>query len=123
MPYKDEDRQREAQAKWARENRPRTRNRVKARNAAVVREAKAKPCQDCGHSYPHYVMDLDHRPGEPKTSGICELAHKGGSLARLLAEIAMCDVVCANCHRERTWRRQQEAGVLPLPEQTVASRG
>lgn len=29
----------------------------------MVRKAKEVPCRDCGHSFPHYVMDLDHRPG------------------------------------------------------------
>ncbi len=29
----------------------------------------------------------------------------------LLEEVAKCDIVCANCHRERTFQRRKNAGV------------
>lgn len=65
----------------------------------IIREAKAVPCADCGQRYPYYVMDFDHR--EDKVIIVSKLPERG-SVAKLLAEIAKCDVVCANCHRERT---------------------
>jgi len=71
---------------------------------AIVNERKAKPCTDCGVSYPHYVMDLDHVSGE-KRFDISQ--GKYVPLGRLLEEIAKCQVVCSNCHRARTWRRAQ----------------
>jgi hypothetical protein len=53
------------------------------------------------------VMDFDHREGEKKLSNVADLNfHRRTSLRKLLAEIAKCDVVCANCHRERTHQRQ-----------------
>lgn len=70
----------------------------------VVRQAKGVPCMDCGISYPYYVMDLDHRPGEEKLFDPSR-APNVGSLRVLLAEIAKCDPVCANCHRIRTQSR------------------
>ena len=70
----------------------------------VMREAKAVPCADCGGRYPYYVMDLDHRPDEIKRFNVSS-SHLIGSMKALLAEIAKCDVVCANCHRERTYQR------------------
>lgn len=33
----------------------------------------------------------------------------GGPWAMVLEEIGKCDVVCANCHRRRTWARRQLA--------------
>lgn len=74
--------------------------RIRARNREIMREAKAVPCADCDERYPHYVMDFDHRDPSTKSFAI------GGSQTRaetvLRAEIEKCDVVCANCHRERT---------------------
>jgi hypothetical protein len=32
------------------------------------------------------------------------LGHAG--LERILAEVTKCDIVCVNCHRERTFRRR-----------------
>jgi hypothetical protein len=66
-----------------------------------VRRLQEVPCADCGMSYPYYVMDFDHRPGEVKTGHISDLMRSKGRKA-VMAEIAKCDVVCANCHRIRT---------------------
>jgi hypothetical protein len=72
----------------------------------ILRGAKKTPCVDCGQHYPYYVMDFDHREGEEKISNVADLNfHRRTSLRRLIAEIAKCDVVCANCHRERTHQR------------------
>lgn len=70
---------------------------------AIIREIKSVPCADCGVSYPHYVMDFDHCRGE-KDFGI---AIKGRlfSIENLMKEISKCDIVCSNCHRERTQKR------------------
>ena len=57
---------------------------------------------DCGKKYPPYIMDFDHRDPELKVGSIAELVAKADS-SLLLAEIEKCDVVCANCHRERTY--------------------
>jgi hypothetical protein len=52
-------------------------------------------------------MDFDHRQGEEKLANINKFAYT--SLEALQREIAKCDVVCANCHRERTyWRKLRE---------------
>jgi hypothetical protein len=68
----------------------------------IVREYKAKPCCDCKIEYPYYVMDFDHR--ENKEFNISE-ACKNFGLAKIEKEIEKCDVVCSNCHRERTHKR------------------
>lgn len=72
----------------------------------IVNEAKDKPCTDCGHKYPPYVMDFDHTSDDKEfTIGAVPCV----SPEVLRAEIAKCDVVCANCHRERTHRRSVAA--------------
>lgn len=75
------------------------------KRVSVVREAKSKPCADCGHLFHYCCMDFDHRPGEEKKFEIARRGRSSG-VETLLAEIAKCDVVCANCHRLRTWKRQ-----------------
>lgn len=67
---------------------------------------KDKPCKDCGVVYPSYALDFDHRPGEQKLFNVSRLS-KAGSVARLLEEIAKCDLVCAVCHRIRTHIRKE----------------
>jgi len=77
---------------------------------SLVRAAKDKPCSDCGRRYAFYVMQFDHREGEQKCFSIGRRCnHRTVSKARLLAEIAKCDVVCANCHSERTYQRKLRA--------------
>lgn len=70
-------------------------------NADLVRQAKSVPCMDCKKTFPYYVMDLDHR--EDKSFNVSRNSEMGR--LQILAEIAKCDVVCSNCHRERTAKR------------------
>lgn len=66
--------------------------------------AKKKPCADCGVEYPYYVMDFDHVRGE-KAFNIGN-AHRRRGYRQIVAEVAKCDIVCSNCHRERTHARR-----------------
>ena len=75
--------------------------RQRQRLRQILLEAKAKPCQDCGMQYPSYVMDFDHRESSVKLDNVGHFTRFTKKM--LLAEIAKCDVVCANCHRERTY--------------------
>ena len=59
---------------------------------------------DCGESYPHYVMDFDHRPDSPKVGNVARMV-ANGQRTKVFEEIKKCDVVCSNCHRERTFQR------------------
>lgn len=90
------------------EHRKRTRllNRQhRATSRALVIAAKARPCADCAIEYPWYVMDFDHLPGMGKLHNISDIVKRGMTVATLEAEIKKCEVVCANCHRIRTFTR------------------
>lgn len=67
-----------------------------------LRIYKDTPCTDCGIKYPYYVMDLDHREPEHKVITPSHMKNHGWSDTRILTELQKCDVVCSNCHRERT---------------------
>jgi hypothetical protein len=70
----------------------------------IISKKTGMPCADCGVVYPHYVMDHDHVRGEKKfLISIAALKHY--SRAKLDEELAKCDLVCANCHRIRTYLR------------------
>lgn len=75
-----------------------------------ARSLKEVPCMDCGIAYPYYVMQFDHRNPADKTAGMDKIM-KSGSYDKLDAEVAKCDVVCANCHMERTHGPLQRNGL------------
>lgn len=88
-------------------------NREKQIAAAYVRRAREArnlgrrireyladhPCVDCGESDPD-VLDFDHP--RDKRADVSRLIHVAVSWNVVLAEIAKCEVRCANCHRRRT---------------------
>ncbi len=72
--------------------------------AAVKLEAG---CADCGMRSEHSeIYDFDHRDPSKKVASVATLITKG-TWEDFLAEIAKCEVVCANCHRIRTRARGQ----------------
>lgn len=67
---------------------------------------KDAPCTDCGGRFPSYCMDFDHVRGI-KVASVSAMLNRSASRERILAEIAKCELVCANCHRIRTFGRGQ----------------
>ena len=59
-------------------------------------------CIDCGYKKHSSALDFDHVRGTKKKN-VC--ASK--SIAQAKEEIRKCDIVCANCHRIRTYNRLQ----------------
>ncbi len=83
------------------------------RNKERINEMRrSTPCADCGTCWPHYVMDFDH-VGDDKTKGVMVMVNQDVSWNRIEEEIAKCELVCANCHRERTCQRLLAAGQEP----------
>lgn len=80
----------------------RLRNRVH-----VLKESG--PCVDCGTSFPYYVMQYDHI-GSDKIAAVSSLLSQCAAWERIEAEIAKCELVCANCHCERTHQRLVDSG-------------
>jgi hypothetical protein len=72
----------------------------------------SNPCADCGESDP-IVLEFDHLGGKLFDIGT-ELPCR--SWASIVAEIDKCEVVCANCHRRRTKRRQNAMRVILTDE-------
>lgn len=89
------------------ENERRRSRRGHDRNRSKLNEAKSLPCLDCGNVFPPECMDFDHRPGAVKLFSIGMNLRR--SWSSIEAEIAKCDLVCANCHRIRTAARGRSA--------------
>ena len=106
MPYKDPEKKRRAWREWY--HRQETQTHVAKRRAQkqAIREAIAAakvdhPCEDCGGSFDPVCLDFHHRDASTKLFEIGKAASTITSLATLAAELAKCDLVCANCHRLR----------------------
>jgi hypothetical protein len=72
------------------------------------------PCTDCKKFWPPYIMDFDHLPGSKKLNDVASMKHY--TIERIQQEIAKCELVCSNCHRERTFQRKMvpKRGIEPL---------
>jgi hypothetical protein len=69
----------------------------------LLHALKSRPCMDCKIQYNPWQMQFDHRPNEVKLFCL-------GNISRVSAkafynELIKCDLVCGNCHAERTYRR------------------
>ena len=106
MAYKDplDERAKEARRKHYYNNKEQYFKRnadKKTEMKEYLKKIKDVPCMDCGVKYPSYVMDLDHRNPIEKIANINQII-SSLSWSKFFEEIAKCDVVCANCHRQRT---------------------
>jgi len=102
-------------------------------NAAEIREyvnsiKLERGCEICGYRSNSAVLQFDHinpdekwRDNKGKAVGIAQMTTGSGikgkdkarySIKTILAEIAKCRVLCANCHMEHTFPQYQ---VLPTP--------
>lgn len=72
-------------------------------------DLKSAPCMDCATVYPPYVMEWDHVRGT-KRDHVSKLSMQKPKHI-VLAEIAKCELVCANCHRIRTFNAETRAKV------------
>ncbi len=69
-----------------------------------IRDLKEEnPCTDCGIKYSYYVMHFDHI-GDDKKFSIAQ--YPSHNMQALLKELKKCELVCGNCHAERTHRRR-----------------
>jgi hypothetical protein len=85
--------------------------RVRVRQNGTIeslRELRERPCIDCGGTFEPHQMDFDHRAGAAKRFRLTSAGAMLRPTAVILEEVAKCDVVCANCHRIRTWQRHRQ---------------
>jgi len=72
---------------------------------------ESTPCMDCRQLFPFECMDFDHREASEKSNNVGTMVAHGHNRQKVMAEIAKCDLVCANCHRIRTRKRRLKVGI------------
>lgn len=74
------------------------RRRRRARHNAAINAIKLdRGCERCGLDGPAYVLDFHHLDRTEKRLNLNQARRY--SLTVVLAEVAKCVVLCANCHR------------------------
>lgn len=75
---------------------------------------KLSKCKDCGNA-DWRVLEFDHLEGFEKLGNVGDMV-RNRNWSTIEKEISKCDIVCANCHRLRTYLRfgsyRIEAGVV-----------
>ncbi len=94
---------------WNKEHRlsvKQTQRKVTDVRKQIIWEAKNRPCADCGGWFNRWQMQFDHIKGNKRFN-------IGGSYTRsikdLVTEINKCEIVCANCHADRTYKQGRKA--------------
>lgn len=105
MPFLDKEKQRQASAKWYRENRERQKKNVKRRQQALRQQFTAykqtKRCLHCGES--DYVC-LEFHHIDPRTKDVEPsqmINNKGWSFEKVISHLEQCCItLCSNCHKK-----------------------
>ena len=87
------------------------RKQSRHRVAAHIRSKKqGKKCTDCREDYPYWILEFDHLPQYEKLFTIGGKNSRDYTIEQIDAEIAKCELVCSNCHKNRTYWRQNKNG-------------
>jgi hypothetical protein len=60
-------------------------------------------CTDCGVAYRYWQLEFDHLGDKEFTIG--KFRSHTTDLTKIKKEIDKCEIVCSNCHRDRTYQR------------------
>jgi hypothetical protein len=80
--------------------------RVQRNRQWLDRYLQDKSCIDCGNEN-RVVFEFDHLDPAEKVWNVADLVRQSYGLETIKSEIDKCEIVCANCHRIRTYQRRQ----------------
>jgi hypothetical protein len=88
-------------------------------NQPLYHELKSKSCIDCGKTFKYYQMDFDHlRDKEYKIPSMIY----SNCWEDILIEVSKCELVCARCHRYRTFSREAVARDLLSCQKCIGTK-
>jgi hypothetical protein len=108
--------QKRYQQGWYAENGDHRREQVRQRRRALKQRyrdfKKTLSCGKCGLSGEEspWALDFHHRHEnrQEKTTSVSHLVSGGYGWDRIMEEVALCDVICANCHRKEHYEEHME---------------
>lgn len=80
--------------------------RLRIERREILNKAKEKGCVECGYNEHFCALDFDHIDPSQKEFTI-GTSYTSVSLERLYKEIDKCQVLCANCHRIKTYNQSR----------------
>src|SRR5437868_1253938 len=109
----NQDKLRQYRRAWYERNKERAKASVIKRERELIRLVEARKaeigCCMCSEKHPA-CLDFHHRDPLEKEMEISRIVQdRGWGIKRLEAEIAKCDVLCANCHRKLHWEERRQA--------------
>jgi 5-methylcytosine-specific restriction endonuclease McrA len=79
--------------------------RSQKRNATIIKDEKLKRgCENCGYKKHHVALDFDHIDPTIKRRDIAKMHTT--NVKALKEEMQKCQVLCANCHRIKTYEQR-----------------
>ncbi len=75
--------------------------RYAIRTEFIAAIKQAEGCIDCGYNTESTALHFDHIDPSTKLHSVGSM--RNAAYPRLMAEIAKCEVRCANCHAVKTW--------------------
>jgi hypothetical protein len=114
MPFKDPEQRRIKQAEYSRNYYEKNRKTViskinhnkRANRAWFASYKKTLSCIECGENHPA-TLDFHHVDSKNAKKKVNDLVSDGHAKPRILAEIAKCVVLCANCHRKHHHNKRE----------------
>lgn len=79
-------------------------SRMERNREYIKKHLSDKSCTMCGISDPR-VLEFDHIDPIDKIANISDLRARACSIKKLQEEIDKCQILCANCHRIRTYQQ------------------
>jgi hypothetical protein len=83
-----------------------TKRRIRECKEFLARLKLDRGCADCGYKDHPEALVFDHLPGSVKLLNVSQMSPRFRRREKLEAEVAKCEVVCANCHAVRTASRR-----------------
>lgn len=115
LPYKDRDKRRAYHRAYNRvhyaKHGDKRREEVKQRRRSIKKRfedfKRTLSCVECGFSGEDcpWAIEFDHKDPQEKSASVSHLVSSGYSWDRIMEEVAKCEPVCSNHHRERERRK------------------